>query len=164
MSSDKVREADENNPKGYFELESIKEMHRDQSVLDEAGGKAVKVVAPIIPKLPIGGGRYYRIIFIERDLDEVCASQAAMLKRLGKDRGRSEAGGIKRSSAKLVARVNHFLTNREVPTLRVSYTDTIASPEETARRLNRFCGGNLDEAAMAAVADASLYRERQDPA
>ena len=161
---DMIREADENNPKGYFELESIKELHRNQSVLDDAGGKAVKIVAPIIPKLPIGENRFYRVIFIERDLDEVCASQAAMLKRLGKTGGRSDTGGLKRSSAKLVAGVDQFLTDRQIPTLRVSYGETIADPENTVRRLNRFCGGTLNEAAMAEVVDSSLHRERQGSA
>ena len=158
--TDEVRVADENNPKGYFELESVKELHRDSSVLDGAGGKVVKVVAPIIPRLPEGEEYRYRVVFIERDLDEVYASQVAMLKRLGKPAPKGEASRMKNSYAKLIAQVNDVLEAREIPTIRISFGETIASPMETVTRLHSFCGGTLNEAAMAASVDASLHRER----
>lgn len=158
--TDKVREADGNNPMGYFELESVKVLHRDASVLDEAGGKVVKIVAPIIPKLPEGGQYLYRIIFMERNLDEVLSSQSAMLKRLGKQESRSESSKMKRSYAKLITEVNDVLESRGVPMIKVSYSETVATPGETAKRLNQFCGGGLNEAAMLKVVDPSLYREK----
>ena len=52
--TDKLREADEDNPKGYFELEAVKAMFRDQSWLTEARGKALKVVVPLVCNLPPG--------------------------------------------------------------------------------------------------------------
>lgn len=159
--TDEIREADGNNPKGYFELESVKELHRDDSVLDEAGGKVVKIVAPIVPKLPDDRGHHYRIIFMERNLDEIYASQAAMLKRLGKPGGKGDSSAMKRSYAKLIAEVNDILAARKIPTMRVSYAETVASPGATAERLNQFCGGGLDEGAMLKVVDSSLYRERR---
>ena len=66
--TDRVREADEDNPKGYFEFEAVKKLLRDQSWVTDARGKALKVVAPLISSLP--GGCNYRVVLIERDYDE----------------------------------------------------------------------------------------------
>jgi hypothetical protein len=71
-----VRAADEDNPRGYFELEPLKRIFRDTSWAAEAGGEAVKIVAPLLHALPAGTQR--RIVFIEREIDEVLASQAAI--------------------------------------------------------------------------------------
>lgn len=159
--TDEVRKADENNPRGYYELESIKALPRKADVLEGAVGKAVKIVAPILPKLPSGETYRYRVIFMERDLDEVFASQAAMLKRLGKPPTTSEPTKMKRSYAKLISEVNDALSSREIPTMGICFRKTIVSPEETAKELNDYCGGTLDESAMMGVVDASLHRERK---
>jgi hypothetical protein len=47
-----------------------------------AAGKAVKVVHVLLPGLP--EGYEYRVLFMQRDLGEVLASQRAMLERLGR--------------------------------------------------------------------------------
>ena len=80
LLTDGARAADRNNPLGYFEYEPVKRTGRDTTWLAEAKGKAVKVVAPLVAWLP--DGLRYRAIFIERDLDEVLASQAEMLRNL----------------------------------------------------------------------------------
>lgn len=159
--TDQIREADGNNPRGYFELESVKELPRDASVLDEAGGKVVKIVAPIIPKLPEKDGVHYRVVFMERDLDEVLASQARMLSRLGKDDRKADSVRMKRSYQKMIAAVNDVLKEREIPVIAISYADTVARPEETIDRLQQFCGAKLSESAMRKTIDPTLYRERK---
>ncbi|HYN76208.1 MAG TPA: tetratricopeptide repeat protein, partial [Lamprocystis sp. (in: g-proteobacteria)] len=45
--TDGQREADGDNPRGYFELESATRLRRDQSWVAEARGKAVKIVAQL---------------------------------------------------------------------------------------------------------------------
>ena len=40
--TDKQRQADEDNPNGYFEFEQVKEIKRDSSWLDSSTGEAVK--------------------------------------------------------------------------------------------------------------------------
>ena len=41
--TDGQRSADDNNPRGYFELEAVKSLARNQDVLAQAEGKVVKV-------------------------------------------------------------------------------------------------------------------------
>ena len=87
--SDGLREADEDNPRGYLEFEPVKNLLNDSKWLFEARGKAVKIVAPLLAALP--PGLPCRVILSERDLDEVLDSQERMLARrnqpLGRDAG-----------------------------------------------------------------------------
>src|SRR5438445_13894335 len=78
--TDNLRTADTDNPRGYYELEPVKRIKRDASWLPQTRGKAFKMVSQLLYDLP--PGESYRIIFMERDLDEVLASQEKMLRRL----------------------------------------------------------------------------------
>ena len=98
--TDGARKADEQNPNGYFELEAVKglDKHGDASWLRDARGKAVKVVSHLLTWLPETYD--YRVIFMERSLDEVIASQNKMLD----DRGHAaEAGDADRAKARVRA-------------------------------------------------------------
>jgi hypothetical protein len=77
--SDGLREADEDNPRGYLEFEPVKNLLKDSKWLFEGAGKAVKIVAPLLAALP--PGLACRVILSERDLDEVLDSQERMLVR-----------------------------------------------------------------------------------
>jgi hypothetical protein len=44
--------------------------------------------------------------------------------------------------------------------IEVHYFNAIEDPDGTARLVNQFLGGGLDEAAMAAAVNKSLYRNR----
>ena len=78
---DELRPPDADNPRGYFEHIRATRLNIDQSWLPNARGRAVKIVAHLLPQLP--PGEEYRVIFLHRDLREVVASQRAMLERLG---------------------------------------------------------------------------------
>lgn len=78
---DGVRKADDDNPRGYYEYEPVKRLADDASWLSQARGKAVKIVSPLLRQLP--PGEHYRVILMLRDLDEVLASQHAMIKHRG---------------------------------------------------------------------------------
>src|SRR5947209_5605693 len=80
--TDHVRTADLHNPNGYYELEAVKRIKRDASWLPATRGKAFKMVSQLLYDLP--PGEAYRILFMERDLDEVLLSQEKMLQRLGR--------------------------------------------------------------------------------
>ena len=82
--TDNVRRADEDNQRGYFELEAVKRTKDDKAWLREASGKAVKMIYQLLYDLPPDYD--YRVVFMQRDLDEVLASQRSMLER------RSEKG------------------------------------------------------------------------
>src|SRR5512135_3618186 len=80
LVTDSIRAADEDNPNGYFEFEPVKALSGgDEAWLADAAGKAVKVVSALLERLPAGAR--YRILFMERDLQEVLASQQKMLSR-----------------------------------------------------------------------------------
>jgi len=81
--SDHQRAADEDNPRGYFELEAIKKGAADLSWLAAARGKAVKVVAPLVNGLPPSSSHRYRVVFVERAAEEVLDSQTKMIVRRG---------------------------------------------------------------------------------
>ena len=65
--SDGLREADEDNPRGYLEFEPVKNLLKDSTWLFEGRGKAIKIVAPLLAALP--PGLACRVILSERDLE-----------------------------------------------------------------------------------------------
>src|SRR3990172_6980314 len=93
--ADGERTADIDNPKGYFELERIKDLETetDKSYLRAARGKAVKVISFLIKDLPDEND--YRIVFMRRDLGEVLASQQKMIDRLASADTPAEAEAMK---------------------------------------------------------------------
>ena len=50
--TDNIRSADEDNPRGYFELEKVKELDKDKSWLNDAGGRVIKVISALLKHLP----------------------------------------------------------------------------------------------------------------
>src|SRR6266513_5601629 len=71
--TDNMRTADTDNPRGYYEFEKVKKIKQDVSWLPETRGKAFKMVSQLLYDLP--PGERYRIIFMERDFDEMMLSQ-----------------------------------------------------------------------------------------
>jgi hypothetical protein len=159
--TDHVRTADTDNPRGYYEFERVKKIQKDTSWLPEARGKAVKMVSQLLYHLPVG--EKYRIIFLERDLDEVLVSQEKMLARLGSSAAPREA--MKQSFIVHLERLHEWLRQRpNVEVLRVGYHDLLGRPAEEAKRLSEFLGGAVDVEGMAGAVDPSLYRNRKTPA
>jgi hypothetical protein len=77
---DRCRVADADNPRGYFEFEPVKGLARDSSFFADAVGKGIKVVAPLLRFLP--DTYHYAVVFIERPMAAVLASQRVMLSRI----------------------------------------------------------------------------------
>ena len=77
--SDGKRGKDINNPEGYFELEAVKGIVKDNSFLDLAVGKALKIVAPL--PIFLNKNHKYRVIFMRRNMDEILRSQEVMLQK-----------------------------------------------------------------------------------
>ena len=165
---DESREPDEGNPRGYYEHEKAKQLRTDRSWVAEAKGKAVKVVAQLLGALPARTDDDppqrldYRIIFMERDLAEVLASQRKLLALQGKDGAALSDDRLERVFATQVRQVKRFLSARKIPTLYVSYADAVHQPEQAAKRVNAFMAELLDEEGMARAVDAGLYRQRRD--
>lgn len=156
--TDNVRRADADNPRGYFEYEKVKRLRRDCAWLPEAQGKAVKIIAQLIPFLP--SQLSYRVIFMERNIGEVLASQREMLERQGKSGGNLSDGQLGKIFERQVREVKAGLTQRNTPMLDVAYLEALQRPLEIARTIREFLGENLDVCAMAAAIDPNLYRQR----
>jgi hypothetical protein len=159
--SDGQRAADVDNPKGYFELERIKNLEKetDKSYLRAARGKAVKVISFLIKDLPDEND--YRVLFMRRDLDEVLASQQKMIDRLESSDSEADAAAMKEAFRNDIARVRVLCRMRANFALcEIHYKDAVADPAAASRAVNAFLGGRLDEGAMRAAVDAALYRNR----
>lgn len=159
--TDREREADEDNPRGYYELESVKQTARDPGWLDGAKGKAVKLVHVLLRSLP--EGHQYAVIFMRRDLDEMIASQRRMLDRHGRSGGGLTDDALREAYARDIARTLTWLgRQRRFRFMQVSYNELMADPGPQVARIRAFLGRELDEAAMMACVDSALYRNRRD--
>jgi hypothetical protein len=161
IMSDAARGADVDNPKGYFEYERIKDLEKetDKSYLREGRGKALKVISFLIQHLPDEND--YRVIFMRRDLDEVLSSQDKMIQRLGSADAAADREAMKEAYRNDIVRTRLLCRKRSnFEMIEIQYKATVENPAETARRVNEFLGGRLDEAAMRRAVDESLYRNR----
>ena len=160
--TDGIRSADEDNPKGYFELERIKDLasEEDKSYLKEARGKAVKIISYLLKELPTDNN--YRVLFMRRNLQEVLASQTKMLDRRGEE-SETEDERMTDLFEDHLWRVNYLVRHsHHLAVLDVDYRSVLDQPLEEAERISEFLGGNLDTQSMAAVVDPDLYRNRAD--
>jgi hypothetical protein len=155
--TDHIRAADIDNPRGYFELERVKKIKQDASWLPQTRGKAFKIVSQLLYDLP--PGELYRIIFMERNLDEMLLSQTKMLERLGRTIPPQE--DMKRAFTLHLQKLRQWLERRpSMRTLYVPYHDLVQRPEEQVKRVSEFLGGKLDIERMVKTVDTSLYRNR----
>lgn len=155
--TDGERQADDDNPRGYLELKAIKQIKHQADWLPAARGKAVKAVSQLLFDLP--PNERYRIVFLERDLDEVLSSQEKMLARMG--RPAAPRDRMKEAFRTHLKRVDAWLEQQpNMTTRRVGYAAIVADPLTESQRINEFLGGHLDTAAMAAAVNPSLYRNR----
>jgi len=160
IMTDGLRTADEDNPKGYYELEKVKNLHRDsdKSWLREARGKAIKVISYLLRSLP--PDHSYKVLFMDRNPQEILASQQKMLDRRGETSDISDQR-MREIFEKDLREVRFLLKRRPwFETLEMKYRDALENPAENARRMADFLGLDLDIEKMAAVADKSLYRNR----
>ncbi len=158
---DGIREADDDNPKGYHELEQVKELDKggDASWLDDARGKCLKVISFLLQHLP--STHHYKIVFVRRNLQEVLASQRKMLERRGESGGDASDEEMATMFAAHLTKMERQLAAQ--PNCEVLYVDhraTLDTPREVATQVNRFLGDRLDVEKMTAVVDPQLYRNR----
>lgn len=158
--TDGLRAADASNPKGYYEFERVKDLDKpgDHAWLADARGKAVKIISFLLTHLPESYD--YQVIFMQRDLGEVLASQNTMLESRGEAAGADDTR-MRALYEEHLAQVERFMRSRPCfSSLKVAYAEVVADPRAGAARINAFLGGALDVEKMAAVADRGLYRNR----
>lgn len=159
--TDNIRKADDDNPKGYYEFERVKQIKEDASWLDDAKGKAVKMISALLVHLP--RSHRYKVIFMRRKMEEILASQQEMLRRRGKP---ADASG----DAKMAALYEKHLKQTEawmedepnVDFIYVDYNQMMTNPVEHVARVTAFLHHHaLDADAMATVTDPALYRQQR---
>jgi len=159
LLSDGQRAADANNPRGYFEWEPIKALPRNPACIAEAEGKVVKVISTLLLSLPAGFS--YKVVFMERPLAEVVASQAAMLQKLGTQGAALPPRALEAALESHLKQVKAALRQRpEISVCWLEHHQVLLDPEAAAATVQKFLGVPLDLAAMSAQVDPALYRQR----
>ena len=156
---DSLRQADEDNPNGYFEIESSKSLKDgEKKWLYDAQGKVVKVISYLLEFLP--DDLSYDIIFMEREIGEILASQQKMLKRRNETSTLSDAEMEAQFREHLRA-VKYWAARK--PNMRilfVKYSEMVNAPETLCQSIVDFLEMPLDLKAMQSVPSQSLYRNR----
>jgi len=162
VTTDGQREADSDNPKGYYEDERVKNLGKaqDRTWLRKSRGRAIKIISFLLKDLPSDNS--YKVIFMRRSIEEVLASQAKMLGNLGEEDGIEDQSMADMYAENL--RTTRFMLGyrRQFDVLYVDHREALTTPAAVARSINEFLGGSLDETAMAGVVDPSLYRNRAE--
>lgn len=160
LQVDHLREADEDNPKGYYEFEPVKQLREgEKDWLPAAVGKAVKIVAPLLPHLP--DGYHYHILFMRRAMPEILASQRKMLERRGVEADEIPDPVMAAAFEKHLAEVERWMReSAHVHHLDIGYADLVLGDHAIIQRIPGFLGRKLDVKGMSAVIDPQLYRQR----
>lgn len=159
--TDEDRKPDDNNKKGYYEHNNVKRLKSDKKWIDDCNGKAVKVISQLLPELPLNHS--YKVIFMERDFDEVLISQQKMVKKLGKKVNEevyplsiiNSFGTCNKRAKRWAEKQSH------VEILCVQYRDVIEAPFAQAIRISEFLDAKIQPEDMIAAVDPMLYRERK---
>jgi len=158
--TDNIRTADEDNPRGYYEFERVKELDEDRGWLKEAEGKVVKVISALLDKLPTD--YEYKIIFMHRKMDEILASQKKMLERRGESTTAINDEDMTTAFREHLKKVDSWLDSHEnVDVLHINYNDTITNPRENILKVNEFLNNSLSEEKMMSAIDNRLYRNKR---
>ena len=157
--TDELRRADSDNPNGYFEFETVRQMSAGNvEWLANANGKAIKVISALLEYLP--SNYSYKIIFLERDVHEILASQRKMLM----NRNEKEMGDeieIEMQIQKHLSVMRPWLVRQpNIEVLYVNYNTLMTKPEPLCEQITEFLDLPLNQTRMLAVPDKHLYRNR----
>lgn len=160
IATDLKREADEDNPRGYFEVERVRKLKDDSSWVPEMRGTCLKVVSTLLYYLP--QNVEYKIIFMLRNIDEIILSQRKMLTRMGEDANPAADRQIKRLFEKHIPDIKSWLLNRsQFKVLYLDYRTVVESPGDEIYKIPEFLDMDLNIDAMTTAIEPSLYRNRR---
>ncbi len=159
--TDEIRKADNDNPKGYYEFERVKNLPDGDTLwIDDAKGKVVKIISTLLIYLP---KKYdYKIIFMRREIPEIIASQAKMIINRGTQDADDDEELTKKMFVEHVAGVEKWIdSNANVDCLMVPFSDLFVKPMEHIDQIIKFTGVDLNKKAMQRQIDPKLYRNRE---
>jgi hypothetical protein len=156
--TDGFRQADQDNPLGYYEFEAVKRLDKDTSWLPDAYDKAVKIIYIFLYNLP--AGHRYKVLFIKRSLEEVIASQKVMLRRR-QEGDRLSDQQLMDSFGEQLERLDLWIRKQEnIMVHYLDYKEVLAEPSRAAFEISQFLGIPMDVEAMIQSVDSSLHRNR----
>ena len=158
--TDNIRAADDDNLQGYYEFERVKRL-REGDVLwvSEAQGKVVKVISALLEYLP--NDQQYKVIFMEREMTEILASQRKMLERRGKPGDPAEDGKFTELYIKHLEKIKNWLAAQaNMSVMYIRYDAMVAQPAAYAEEVAGFLGAPLNNQAMSEVPQGKYYRQR----
>lgn len=156
IAKDDKRKADNDNKHGYFEIDNIiSRLKKDPLTIFKFDDKVVKVTHFGIQYLPEGD---YKIIYLERDIEEVLDS---MEKMMGKgDENRQET---KRIFVGFNDKVKKHMEGRaDIKYLLINYKKLLTNSEKELDKIINFFGINssMKEKMMSSI-DKKSYRNRR---
>jgi len=153
--ADAVRGPDAANPWGYLEYTPVLRLHAERGWLHLARGRALKVVAPLLPLLPLraadGSALCYRAIVMHRDWEAVAASQRRLLAYLGRAHQAEPEPLLVRGFRQDLEAARRWLDRHAIPVLELDYGMTLDDPSASAARLAALVPGLCARGARAAV-------------
>jgi tetratricopeptide (TPR) repeat protein/arylsulfatase A-like enzyme len=168
--TDNKRQADESNCKGYYEHDKVSSLlsDPDRSWIKEAKGTAIKVVVPLLAGLPRKVTKpnsepeplHYRILFMERDMEEILQSQSTMLRRLGKTPA-EKAADISKAYRQQERHGKSWCVSLGIDSMSVNFQALVHRPDEVLPQIAGFLGVADKLPAMRACIDPALYRTRK---
>ena len=158
---DNIRTPDEDNPKGYFEYEKVKKLKIDNSWLEDAEGKSIKIISQLLSNLP---SEYnYKVIFMRRDMSEILASQQKMIERLGTKGASVSVEALGTIYEKHLTQITDWLSQSDVfEVVYVDYRDVINDASKQVELICDFLDYPLDSKAMIGAVDRTLYRQKEN--
>jgi len=154
--SDGLREKDINNPEGYYELEAVKGIVKNNSFLKDTKGKVIKIVTPL--PLYLDKSLNYRVLFMRRDFEEILRSQEKML---GKDQS-SEREKFKTIYELHLKKTYVFFEQNSIPYLDIWYKNLISNTEFELKRIIDFLQLSEKWEDLANAVNPELYRNKLD--
>ncbi len=161
LLTDSIREADDNNSRGYFEYENVKSLQKDNKWIEEAEGKAIKIIAQLLPYVP---PEYdYSVIYMVRPSDEIIKSQQKMLHNLHQNTESVDPALLEKTYTKQVNRVQQWMERHpRIKTLHVFYPEVLHHPLEQAKAVRQFLNVDLDVEKMASAVDQSMWHQKSE--
>jgi hypothetical protein len=127
-------------------------------------------VAPLLaalpPRLREKGAKpeplHYRVIYMERDMEEVLQSQGTMLQRLGKSPGQGgQAADIGKAFRQQERHAKGWCAASGIHALAVDYEALVHRPDEILPKIAGFLGAPDRISAMRSCIDPELHRARR---
>lgn len=157
--TDNIRQPDGDNPKGYYEYENVKQLQKDATWIHSMSGKAIKVISFLLYHLPLS--LHYKVLFVQRDMQEILASQKKMLDRVGQPTNTVSDDVLAQKFETHLQKVQEWIkAQKNIECFYVSYNDIMKDPLPRAHEIQQFLQQPLNVEDMVSVVDPALYRNR----